>query len=171
MNEPNKEQYFCKDYPWYIILLRWVFTSIIFALGIYISYHLNQMLSLVYVIYCVFGLTLVLPLSRCIYCYYHGRWCNTGWGKIAGYLFNKGDEEKYLGKFPFSILLYPFWLLPLLVGALQVLRQRNLVSLALFLGYGLLLFLEKVILKLVACQNCRQRTFCPALPFREKQIG
>ena len=171
MNEPAKEQCLRKDYPWHIIILRWVILSIIFAWGIYILYSLNQTLSLIYILYCVFGLTLVLPLSRCVYCYYHNRWCNTGWGKIAGYLFSKRNEENYVSKFSFSVLLYPLWLFPLLVGIVQALRERNLISLILLIGYGLLLFLEKLSLKLAACPNCHQKDFCPALPFRKKQAS
>ena len=171
MNEQAPKPYFCEDHPWYVILLRWMILTIIFALGIYILYQLNQMMVWLYILYSVFGLTLVLPLARCVYCYYHNKWCNTGWGKLAAYLFKKGDEEKYVPKYPFAILLYPLWLFPLLVGFVLLLRQRNLFSLMLLLAYVLFLYLEKLILRFVACPHCHQRSFCPALPFREKDVA
>ncbi|MCJ7508602.1 MAG: hypothetical protein MUO85_07725 [candidate division Zixibacteria bacterium] len=171
MNEPAQEPFYCKDYPWHIIILRWIILSIIFALGIYIIYQLNQMLAWLYILYSIFGLTLILPLSRCVYCYYHNRWCNTGWGKIAAYLFNKGDEGKYVSKYPYAILLYPLWLFPLLLGMILLVRYRNLISLVLLLAYILLLVIEKLILRFAACVKCHEKAFCPALPFRGNKVS
>ena len=168
MSEIDKKSCLYENYPWYIIILRWIILSTIFILGIYICYQLNQMVAWLYIFYSVFALTLVLPLARCVYCYYHNRWCNFGWGKIAGYLFKKGDEGKYVEKYPFAILLYPLWLFPLLVEITQLIRERNLISLILLVAYVLLLYIEKLILRFVACTNCSQRGFCPALPFRKK---
>jgi hypothetical protein len=170
MHKSAEGSCFCRDYPWYIIILRWIILSIIFALGIYIIYQLSQILAWIYILYSVFGLTLVLPLVRCVHCYYYDRWCNVGWGKMAKYLFKKGNQEEYISKYPFAILLYPLWLFPLLIAIILLLRGRNLVSLISLLAYVLLLIIEKLVLRFVACQNCHQKNFCPALPFREKQL-
>jgi hypothetical protein len=35
-----------------------------------------------------------------------------------------------------------------------------------FLAYSLVLWIEKVGLKKLACRKCHQREFCPALPFK-----
>jgi hypothetical protein len=83
---------FCENYPKPIIIIRWIILLLAFALGIYALLQFHHMLAIVYIVYSVIALTLILPLSRCVSCFYHGKFCNTGWGKMAAYLFRKGDE-------------------------------------------------------------------------------
>ncbi len=168
MDEQVKSCHPYTDYPWYVIALRWAMLLTTFILGIYLLYQLGPMVAWFYVFYGVLGLTLILPLSRCVYCHYYGKWCNAGWGKVAEQLFRKEDEEKYVNKYAFAILLYPLWLFPLLVGIILLLRGRDLKSLIFLAAYVLLLFAEKMVLKVVACTFCHQKEFCPALPFRDE---
>ena len=169
MNDKNEaiEFTFCENYPKHIIITRWIILLIAFALGIYILLGLNDALAIIYVIYSVIALNLILPLSRCVSCFYHGKVCNTGWGKIAGYLFEKGDESKYVDLYNYAIFLHLLWLVPLLVALLQLVRKRSILALSIFLIYIFILFVEKIILKKMCCKRCHQREFCPALPFRK----
>ena len=169
MSDKNQggEFSFCENYPKYIIVIRWIVLSIAFALGIYILLGLHNMLAIIYIIYSVITLTLILPLSRCVSCFYYGKFCNTGWGKIAAYLFKKGDESKYVEHYNYAIFLHLLWLIPLLVALLQLVRQRDLFALSIFAIYLFILFVEKIILKKLCCKRCHLREFCPALPFRK----
>ena len=158
---------FCENYPKHVIIIRWIVLSIAFGLGIYILLGFHYMLAIIYIIYSVITLTLILPLSRCVSCFYHGKLCNTGWGKIAAYLFKKGDESKYVEHYNYAIFLHLLWLIPLLVALLQSVRQRDLFALSIFVIYLFILFVEKIILKKLCCKRCHQREFCPAVPFRK----
>jgi hypothetical protein len=131
---------------------------------------LNYVLAIIYIIYSMIALTLILPLSRCVSCFYHGKPCNTGWGKVAAYLFKKGDESKYVDHYNYAIFLHLLWLVPLLVAFLQLVRRRDIWVLVIFVAYILVLFVEKVVLKKLCCKRCHQREFCPALPF-PKETG
>ncbi|MCK4427620.1 MAG: hypothetical protein KAW16_03945 [candidate division Zixibacteria bacterium] len=166
----DSEFSFCENYPKYIIVIRWIVLSIAFALGIYILLGFHNMLAIIYIIYSVIALTLILPLSRCVSCFYHGKLCNTGWGKIAAYLFKKGDESKYVEHYNYAIFLHLLWLIPLLVALLQSVRQRDLFALSIFVIYLFILFVEKIILKKLGCKRCHLREFCPALPFRKREM-
>ncbi len=160
---------FCEDFPKSIIIIRWIILLFAFALGVYVLLRLHYMLAIVYIVYSMIALTLILPLSRCVNCFYHGRFCNTGWGKIAAYLFRKGDESKYVDRYDYAIFLHLLWLIPLLAAALKAVRRRNILALAIFAAYLLTLFVEKIILKKLCCRRCHQRDFCPALPFRKPE--
>jgi asparagine N-glycosylation enzyme membrane subunit Stt3 len=160
---------FCEDFPKSVIIIRWVILLFAFALGIYVLFELHQMLAIVYIVYSVMALTLILTLSRCVNCFYHGRLCNTGWGKIAAYLFKKGDESKYVDRYDYAIFLHLLWLIPLLAAALQAVRRRNILSLAILAAYLFALFVEKIILKKLCCKRCHQKDFCPAVPFRKSE--
>ena len=160
---------FCENYPKHIIIIRWIVLLLAFGLGIYILLGLHYMLTIIYIVYSLIALTIILPLSRCVSCFYHGKFCNTGWGEIAAYLFKKGDESKYVDHYNYAIFLHVLWLIPLLVALLQLVRQRNILVLVIFLIYILVLFMEKVVLKKLCCERCHQREFCPALPFRKME--
>jgi hypothetical protein len=178
-NQAEKENFIFRDtYPKHVIIIRWIILILAFALGIYILSGIKDWLGVVYVIYSLIALTLILPLSRCVSCFYHGKLCNTGWGKVAAYLFPKGmnhvvdtkaDEYKYIEHYNYAILLHLLWLIPLLGSFFQLLRKRSMIVLILFLVYLFILLLEKIVLKKLACKRCHQREFCPALPFRKER--
>ncbi|UCB51793.1 MAG: hypothetical protein JSV10_07345 [Candidatus Zixiibacteriota bacterium] len=165
--EGTREFAFCHSYPKPVIVIRWVILGGAFALGIYIMTSIKEVLGLAYVIYSLVVLTLILPLSRCTSCFYHGKACNTGWGKVAAYLFPKGDESKFVDHYDYSIFIHLLWIIPLLASLFQLARERSLLALAVVLAYAFVLSLEKIALKKLACSRCRQREFCPAVPFRK----
>lgn len=169
MEEKNQKTDLYPPYPFAIIFLRWIFSGAAFGWGVYILVDWKDPLAYLYVLYGVACLTLILPLSRCIHCYYHGKGCSVGWGKIAGYLFPKEDEAEYQKKYSYYILTYPLWLFPGLVSFFQLLLKRNLKYLIIFFGFIAIWFLGKLFLKWVCCGRCHQRDFCPAVPFRGKE--
>lgn len=158
---------FYENYPKPIIIIRWLILVTAFVLGIYVLFEIHYTFAIIYVIYSVVALTLILPLSRCASCFYHGKLCNTGWGKIAAYLFKKGDESRYVDYYNYATFLHLLWLVPLLVALLQLVRRRDIFVLSIFVLYLLILFIEKVVLKKLCCRRCHQKEFCPALPFRK----
>jgi hypothetical protein len=158
---------YCLSYPKPVIVVRWVILGAAFALGIFIFWRLHQILGLAYVIYSLIALTLILPLSRCASCFYHGKACNTGWGKVAAYLFPKGDESKFVVNYSYSIFLHLLWILPLFASLVQLVRERDLFALIIFGSYLFVLLVDKITLKKLACVRCHQREFCRAVPFRK----
>lgn len=164
--EAAKDLVFCHSYPKAVIVIRWIVLAGAFALGIYILTSIKEVLGLAYVIYSLIVLTLILPLSRCASCFYHGKTCNTGWGKVAAYLFPKGDESKFVDHYNYAIFIHLLWIIPLSASLLQLARERSLLALIVFLAYAFVLLLEKIVLKKLACSRCHQREFCPAVPFR-----
>jgi cell division protein FtsW (lipid II flippase) len=167
-NETDKFS-FCENYPKHITTIRWIILLLAFGLGIYVLLGLHYLLAIIYIVYSLVALTLILPLSRCASCFYHGKFCNTGWGKIAAYLSEKGDESKYVDHYNYAIFLHLLWLIPLLIALLQLVRQKDLFALSIFVIYLFILFAEKIILKKLCCKRCHQREFCPAVPFRKME--
>jgi hypothetical protein len=167
MDETTQEMEFafCDTYPKYVVVLRWIVLGAAFALGVYILTSIKQVLGIAYVIYSLIALTFILPLSRCAHCFYHGKLCNTGWGKVAAYLVAKGDESKYVKYYNYAIFLHLLWMVPLLASFFQLLRGRELKSLIIFVAYLFVLLIEKVFLKRLGCIRCRLREICPAVPF------
>jgi hypothetical protein len=150
-----------------VVISRWIVLTFAFILGIFILSRIKPAWGIIYVLYALYALTLILPLSRCVNCFYYGRVCNTGWGKVAAYLHRKGDESKYTEHYGYAISLHLLWIVPLLASLFKLLTEKNLFFLIFFLVYIVILWLEKVGLKKLACRRCHQRDFCPALPFKK----
>jgi hypothetical protein len=85
---------------------------------------------------------------------------------VAAYLFPKGDESKFVDHYNYAIFIHLLWIIPLSASLLQLVRERSLLALIVFLAYAFVLLLEKITLKKLACSRCHQRKFCPAVPFR-----
>ena len=158
---------YCETYPAGVIIARWVILTIAFILGIFILSRIKPALGIIYALYALYALTLVLPRSRCVNCYYYGRACNTGWGKVAAYLYGKGEESRYTEHYAYAVFLHLLWIIPLLASFFKLILAKSTFYVIFVLVYVLVLWLEKVALKRWACRRCHQREFCPALPFRK----
>ncbi len=169
MNRQSEKESFAfyESYPGHVMIFRWIVLAVIFGLGVYVLSDIKEILGVAYVIYSVVALTFILPLSRCVSCYYYGKACNTGWGRLAAYLFPKGDESQYVKHYSYAILLHLLWVIPFFASFFQLLRRKEIVTLIVFLSYLLLLLVERVTLRKVACTRCHQKYFCPAVPFRK----
>jgi hypothetical protein len=167
----EKKEACLQEYPKALILGRLILLGIIFVSGVYTFYQLKAELSFIYVFYSLLIISLVLPLSRCVFCSYHGKLCNVGWGKIAGWIFPKKTEKNFTSGYDYMLFIYPIWLFPLLGSLVQLARFRSLFWLAFSLGYILILVLEKVYLKNSGCRFCAQRKICPGVPFRSEEIS
>jgi hypothetical protein len=167
----DKPEICFSEYPKRFILGRLLFLLVIFSSGVYVFYQLKAELSFVYIFYCLLAISLVLPLSRCVFCSYYGKYCNTGWGKVARYLFPKRDEDKFSSGYDYMLFIYPVWVFPLLGTLVQLVRSRNLFWLIFSGAYIFVLFLEKVYLKNSACRFCSQKMICPGVPFNSKKTN
>jgi len=157
---------YCETYPSRVIIVRWIILTVAFILGVFILSQIKPALGIIYALYALYALTLILPLSRCVNCFYYGRACNTGWGKVAAYLYGKGDESRYAEQYNYAVFLHLLWVVPLFASFFKLILEKSLFFLIVFLAYSLVLWIEKVGLKKLACRKCHQREFCPALPFK-----
>lgn len=168
-DKKGKSEVCFSNYPKILILGRLLLLGLIFGSGIYVFYQLKTEFVYLYIFYTLLAVSLVLPLSRCIYCPYHGRYCNIGWGKIVGYLFPKSEEDNFTSGYDYMLFIYPIWVFPLLGSLLQLVRLRSLFWLLFSCVFILVLFLEKIYLKNSGCRFCSQKKVCPGVPFNFKE--
>ncbi len=150
---------------WIVVLSNFVGVSI-YLIGAYILAGFGLWMAGLYLLYC-FGLELRLLKGHCVNCYYYGKICGFGKGKLCAWLFKQGEPQKFVeteiswgNMLPdFVVLLWP------LLGGIILLVQNFT-----WLLIGLLVLL--VILSLsgnaivrgsYACKYCQQKEFgCPA---------
>jgi hypothetical protein len=138
----------------------------IYAIGIYVLAGFGILFLAAYLIYCLWLETRLL-MGSCVNCYYYGRVCAFGKGRLCSMLFKKGDPKKFLEKEISWRQIIPDFLvfiIPLAGGALLLVGNFSwllavLLAVLAVLSFGGTAFVRSS----YACKYCRQRELgCPA---------
>jgi len=84
-------------FPLWIVVLSNLVSLSIYALGATILTGLAPWLSILYVLYCLWLEIRVLQKS-CADCYYYGKVCGFGKGKLCALLFKQGSPQRFVEK-------------------------------------------------------------------------
>jgi hypothetical protein len=155
-----------ENYPWWMVLICNTLSLAIYAIGIFLMAGLGIVWAVLYAAYCLWMEWRVLSGS-CRSCYYYGKRCAFGKGRLCALIFAKQEAQGFSTK-PISWLdIVPDFmvtLIPLGVGIATLIRRFSWLVLALVIA---LAALGSVCTGLVrgqlACKYCRQRELgCPA---------
>lgn len=129
------------------------------------SFFLFQGIPIIAIIYTVFAvvmLGIVLRKHVCTSCWYYGKKCHCGWGRLAAKLFPQNDKPHKMGAIEAGVTWATIMILPLIVFISYALKQTvqtfQWISFAVFLFF---LVVNNVIHK-KSCTNCKMRFMCPA---------
>ncbi len=148
-------------------------TAATYALGAFILAGFGSVMAALYVLFAL-GHEVHVMKKSCVDCFYFGKWCAFGRGKLAALIFRQGDPKRFpektvtLKDLTSDLLVVIF---PLLGGAVLLIQHfspATAVALALFLALsfgGTYLIRSRV-----ACLGCKQRELgCPAEQFFAKR--
>jgi hypothetical protein len=155
-----------ENFPIWIPLLAWVLSLSIYALGTYIFWFLYIPLTAGYIIYCLWIEYRILRFS-CVNCYYYGKTCGLGRGKLCAMLFKKGNPESFLEKeIAWKDLIPDFlvMILPLIGGIIILIRDFTWLILVLMVVLVVLSMGGNALIRgSLACKYCKQKEIgCPA---------
>jgi len=147
---------------WWIILenigfiLNW---GIGFVLLWPFKYHNISVVSWLYLIIIVI-VQILLKKHNCSGCYYYGKWCHLGWGKLAGLLFKQDSGNPKIGtRLSLSyILQLPIILIAALIAGF--LYGFNLLNVILLIIFVILNVLQGAVLRKKCCAVCKARFIC-----------
>ena len=155
-----------ENYPWWIAVLSNLLSLSIYGLGFFIMLKAYWILSILYLVYIAI-LEFRLLKNSCIDCYYWGKTCGFGKGRISSVFFKKGDVSKFCAheiswKDMIPDLLVP--LIPFITGIVLLIIEFNVLFL---LALILLAFLTTAgngfIRTKLTCRYCKQKeSGCPA---------
>ncbi len=152
-------------YPYSIIIARWLFAAAEMGLASYFVFLLKFELGLMFLIYGVVCAFVLLPVIRCVRCYYYGRRCNFGWGVMVSKLFPKSEDENYASSYGYSILFWPLRIAPFGLGLRDTIFGFSdgfqFLPQGLFGIYVLVIFLHRRFYRKFACGRCHQKPGCP----------
>lgn len=155
-----------ENFPVWIPLLAWVLSLSIYALGTYIFWFLYIPLTAAYIIYCLWIEYRILRFS-CVNCYYYGKTCGLGKGKLCAMLFKKGNPESFSEKeISWKDLIPDFLVLifPLIGGTVILIRDFTWLILVLMVVLVVLSMGGNALIRgSFACKYCKQKELgCPA---------
>lgn len=154
------------NYPVWIVLFSNLVSLGIVALGFLIFLRISILASLAYLLYFLF-LEYRLLRFHCPDCFYYGKNCAFGHGRISALLFKKGDPVKFCAHsmtWKDMILDIMISLLPFLAGIILMIIEFDYFLLAATILILLLTtFGNNIIRGNFACRYCSQRDLgCPA---------
>jgi len=157
---------FYEDYPFWIVIASSVLSILIYAIGGFIIYQLGLVWLIVYLLYILF-LEMRLLKKSCVNCYYFGKTCAFGKGRLSCIFFRKGNAKDFAdGQVTWKDIIPDFMVsvIPMLVAVVLLIGNFRWLFLVLLIALFLLGFIGNGIVRSqLACKYCKQREIgCPA---------
>lgn len=141
----------------------------IYLLGAYIMFDIGILWGFFYLLYCLIAEIRLMTVS-CVNCYYHGKWCGLGRGKIAALFPGNGDPKRFLDKNVTWKDLIPDMLvslIPLVTGIYILFGKFDpIILICMSLLFLLTTYGNFYVRSNYSCIYCKQRELgCPAEKF------
>lgn len=151
----------CYDnFPAWMALLAVLLTLLIYAIGALILAGFNSIIALLYLLYCLWIELRILQRS-CVNCFYYGKTCGLGRGKLCSVLFKKGDPHRFAAdEISWAAMLPDFlvFIIPLVGGIILVVMEFTWLLVALLGLFAILAFGGTAVIRgSFACKHCKQR--------------
>ncbi len=117
-------------------------------------------ISVLYILFLIIMLLFVLRKHLCTHCYYRGKLCSTGWGKLSALMFKKNSGNYQLGIKLASITWMLATAIPI-AGIVLALILNYSFSNLIFLILFILLTPVNFISHKRACEKCKMKFICP----------
>jgi len=163
-----------ENFPVWIVMLSNLVSLFIYGLGFLIMIKLGVIPSLLYLIF-VAILEFRLLSYHCVNCFYWGKTCGFGKGRLSSVFFKRGDVSKFCAKeFTWKDMIPDLLvsLIPLATGIyLLIVKFDIIILIAILLLIILTTAGNGFIRGQLACKFCKQRELgCPAEQlFNKKQ--
>jgi hypothetical protein len=155
-----------EDYPLSVVIAANLLTLLIWGMGIFILAQIGLIWATLYIVF-VLALEFRLVSGHCVDCYYYGKTCAFGKGRISALLFSKGDPGRFTRMtLTWKDIVPDFlaFMVPVLAGVLLLVQGFSWTILILIIALLLLGFAGNALVRgKLACRYCRQREIgCPA---------
>lgn len=159
--------------PARIIVLDNAPTAAMFILGTAIVWEVGALPALLFLGYCL--LSIVLFWNRiCPWCHHFGsRGCPCGYGRIAQRLFERKAGKEFRNIFRRNVIVvFPCWLVPLVVGLYAIWMEYSRTTLSLLLSFCFVGFvMVPIVSKFAGCRSCGMRLQCPWISHAHNKAG
>ncbi|OQX20971.1 MAG: hypothetical protein BWK75_04200 [Candidatus Altiarchaeales archaeon A3] len=134
------------------------------ALGTIACYFFHPLIALVYFAFAIMMVFVVLRKLVCTNCYYYGKRCSIGWGKLSALFFKKGDIEKFSTSIGIKLAPLTYGLLtlvPIVLIIISIIQEFTIPKITVMIFLLLISFYSGAISRKKSCENCKMRLICP----------
>lgn len=154
------------NFPTWIVILSNLVSILIYISGFMLTLQLGWIAAVFYLIF-ILAFEYRLVSKHCVDCYYWGKTCGFGKGRLSSLFFKKGDPSRFCNnKFSWKDLIPDLLisLVPLIIGIIFMIIKFNFVILfAAIILIVLTTFGNGFIRGHLTCKYCKQRELgCPA---------
>jgi uncharacterized membrane protein len=153
-----------EKFPIYRIILSNALMLFWIALGTAACGFFNTLVVWIYLLCAVLTIFVLLRKAVCTHCYYYGKWCSAGWGKLAALLFRKGNMEQFgtcLGARLAPLIYGLLLLVPLVFGMISLIQKFTLFKIIVLILLILVAVYSGTINRKKACAICKMKLICP----------
>jgi len=157
----------CHDnFPLWIVILSNLTGLSIYGIGAYILSGFGVLWIIPYLLYC-FAIDITVLRNSCVNCYYYGKVCGLGKGKVCAMLFKQGEPAKFAEKELYWYHMMPDFLafiFPIIGGIVRLITDFSWITVILLAILTLIAFAGNSFIRgSLVCKYCRQRELgCPA---------
>ena len=168
----NKDRYF-ENYPFCIVFSSILVSAAIYLIGAVIIYMTGLAWLILYLIFLGI-LEFRLMKGHCVKCYYFGKTCAFGRGKLSSIFFKKGNSNEFNKmNMTWKSILPDFLvsLIPLVTGIVLLIEDFDWILLSMVVLLIILTFAGNAFVRSQrACKYCKQRQRgCPAQKLFDKR--
>lgn len=169
----KKEKISCyENFPGWIVFISNLLNILIYAIGFYIILQIGLVYAVLYLLYV--GLLEVRVMDKsCRNCYYYGKNCAFGKGKLCSLFFKKGNKKFIEREIGWKDLIPDFLvsLIPIIAGIILLIIDFRWLILLLIIILAILMSLGNAFVRgQLACKYCKERELgCPALKIFDKK--
>jgi hypothetical protein len=155
-----------ENYPCRIIIISNLVSIAIYLIGSFIIYQLGIIWLLAYLLFVIF-LEIRVMKKSCVNCYYYGKYCAFGKGKVSALFFKRGDPGKFSKRdITWKDIVPDFMvsIIPLIAGIVLLILHFNWLMLSLIVVLAILASAGTGFVRSsLACRFCKQKELgCPA---------
>ena len=154
------------NFPLRIVILSNTVSILVYFSGFIITLSLSWIAAILYLLF-ILALEFRLLSKHCVNCYYWGKTCGFGKGRLSSLFFKKGDPSKFCEKsFTWKDMIPDLLisLIPLIIAIAVIIIKFNLILLfATIILITLTTIGNGFIRSNLTCKYCKQREIgCPA---------
>lgn len=156
-----------ENYPKAIVVLTNVFLLLWFGFAAYIMYELKlaglPIISIIYLLFALVMLGFVLRKHRCTHCYYYGKLCSSGWGKLSSCLFKEKSGNYKAGMKLADLTWGLLTIVPIIaIPFAMFLHREFLIFGGIYLAGFLAIMVINQFVRKKECSQCKMRYICKA---------
>jgi len=165
-----------ENYPLWIVIFYNIILVSIYAIGLYLTYLINIYLMVTFSLLILYNEVSVYG-EGCKNCYYYGKTCGAGRGRIAKLFIKKGSPKKFCERKvtwkDFIIPMLPSLLIIVVGIYLMILDFSFLILLMTAWPLIVFFFINQWLYGELLCPNCKQCAICcpVAEMFKEREMN